>query len=202
MKHFSIDIENNITVHASRKAARETGNGVFASEEQFAEIMGQNSAKRLVEIWNSLPGVTPVKKFTSTEVAINRIWKAIQSLETTEELAAAEPVQDVRYDPPTKNGVLATEPEQAPAKAKATREKKATAATEKATGPRDGSKTSRVVELLKRKGGITLKELSTEMGWQEHTTRALLSAGGSLAKKHGVTVVSTKPENGERIYSL
>jgi hypothetical protein len=40
------------------------------------------------------------------------------------------------------------------------------------------------------------------MGWQQHTTRALMSAGGSLAKKHGLTVVSTKGENGERTYSL
>ena len=29
MKHFTIDVENNITVHASRKAARETGATVF-----------------------------------------------------------------------------------------------------------------------------------------------------------------------------
>ena len=42
----------------------------------------------------------------------------------------------------------------------------------------------------------------TEMGWQSHTTRALMSAGGALAKKHGLTVVSTKGENGDRIYSI
>ncbi len=34
----------------------------------------------LHEIWNSLPGVSPVRKFTSCQVAIERIWKAIQKL--------------------------------------------------------------------------------------------------------------------------
>ena len=59
-----------------------------------------------------------------------------------------------------------------------------------------------MIELLKREGGVTLKELMAEMGWQSHTTRALMSAGGSLAKKHGLTVVSTKGENGSRVYSF
>jgi hypothetical protein len=35
---------------------------------------------RLVEIWNTLPGVTPVKKFADRRKAVARIWKAIQSL--------------------------------------------------------------------------------------------------------------------------
>ena len=92
-------------------------------------------------------------------------------------------------------------PPEAPATNKATRTKKAPKpVTEK--GTRQGSKTSRVIELLKREGGVTLKELMAEMGWQSHTTRALMSAGGSLAKKHGLTVVSSKSVDGERTYSI
>ena len=79
MKTFTIDSENNITVHPSKKAAHDTGAGVFASEEQFADLIGPNN-KRLVEIWNSLPGVTPVTKFANRKVATERIWKAIQVL--------------------------------------------------------------------------------------------------------------------------
>jgi hypothetical protein len=41
-----------------------------------------------------------------------------------------------------------------------------------------------------------------EMGWQSHTTRALMSAGGSLARKNGLTVASIKGENGKRTYSI
>ncbi len=68
--------------------------------------------------------------------------------------------------------------------------------------PRVGSKTSQVIAMLKREGGVTLKELMRETGWQSHTTRALMSAGGSMAKKHGLTVESTKGEDGERSYSI
>jgi hypothetical protein len=40
MKTFTIDTDNNITAHGSRTAARETGDGAFASEEQLAELIG------------------------------------------------------------------------------------------------------------------------------------------------------------------
>src|SRR5439155_11905313 len=79
MKTFTIDAENNITVHSSRKAARETGAGVFATEEQFADLIGPDN-KRLVEIWNGLAGVKPVTKFANRKAATERIWKALQSL--------------------------------------------------------------------------------------------------------------------------
>ena len=68
MKRFTIDAENHITVHASRNAARDTGAGVFANEVQFADLIGPNP-KRLVDIWNRLPGVKPVSKFTNRKVA-------------------------------------------------------------------------------------------------------------------------------------
>jgi hypothetical protein len=54
MKAFTIDVENNITVHASKKVAKETGVPSFASAEQFAEVIGTDNG-RLVEIFNSLP---------------------------------------------------------------------------------------------------------------------------------------------------
>jgi hypothetical protein len=79
MKHFTIDTDNNITVHSSKKAARETGAAAFSTEEQFADVIGPDN-KRLVEIFNSLPGVKPVAKFANRKIATERIWKAIQSL--------------------------------------------------------------------------------------------------------------------------
>jgi len=44
MKHFTIDNDNNITLHPSRKVAQETGAGVFSTEEQFADLIGNDSA--------------------------------------------------------------------------------------------------------------------------------------------------------------
>jgi hypothetical protein len=81
MKAFTIDADNNITVHATRKAARETGADVFDTAENLAELIGTDN-KRLVAIWNSLTGVTPVKKFTSSAVAARRIFAEIQKLAT------------------------------------------------------------------------------------------------------------------------
>jgi hypothetical protein len=79
MKTFTIDAENHITIHASRKAARDTGAGVFATEEQFADLIGPDN-QRLLEIWNRLPDVKPVTKFANRKAATARIWGAIQQL--------------------------------------------------------------------------------------------------------------------------
>jgi hypothetical protein len=68
MKYFTLDNENDITLHSSKKAARETGAGVFSTEEQLNELIGQDT-KRLVEVWNSIPSVKPVTKFSSWKTA-------------------------------------------------------------------------------------------------------------------------------------
>ena len=83
---------------------------------------------------------------------------------------------------------------------KASPEKKAPRGAKKASGARDGSKTARVLELLKRPGGVTSKELIKATGWQPHSVRGFLS--GTIGKKMGLTVTSTKAEDGERTYSV
>jgi len=82
-------------------------------------------------------------------------------------------------------------------KATAKPAKTAKPATKKASkpagsGPRETSKTAQLIEMLKRPKGATLEEVMAKFGWQVHTTRALMSAGGSLTKKHGLTVISEK----------
>ena len=83
---------------------------------------------------------------------------------------------------------------------KATPAKKASKSAKKATGAREGSKTTMVLELLKRAGGATSKELMKATGWQPHSVRGFLS--GTIGKKMGLTVTSTKGEDGERTYSI
>jgi hypothetical protein len=65
---------------------------------------------------------------------------------------------------------------------------------------RDGSKAARLLELLKRPGGATAKDLMKASGWQAHSVRGFLS--GTIRKKMGLNVVSTKAEDGELSYSI
>ncbi len=83
---------------------------------------------------------------------------------------------------------------------KATPVKKAPKSAKKAAAARAGSKTDKVLELLKRPGGVTAKELMKVTAWQPHSVRAFLS--GTVGKKMGLTVTSTKSEDGERTYSV
>ena len=83
---------------------------------------------------------------------------------------------------------------------KATPAKKASKNAKKAAGARDGSKAAKILEMLKRPGGATGKELQKASGWQPHSVRGFLS--GTVGKKMGLTVVSTKGEDGERSYSI
>ena len=65
---------------------------------------------------------------------------------------------------------------------------------------REGSKASKVLDLLKRSGGGTLQELMKATGWQAHSVRGFLS--GTVGKKMGLAVTSAKSEDGERSYSI
>jgi len=85
---------------------------------------------------------------------------------------------------------------------KATSTKKApkTPKGQKKPAVRDGSKTERILDLLKRKDGATLAEIMKATDWQPHSVRGFIS--GTLGKKMGLTVASVKGEDGERRYSI
>ena len=59
--------------------------------------------------------------------------------------------------------------------------------------PRDGSKLSAVVGLLRREGGATIDQLAAAMGWLPHTTRAALTG----LRKRGFGI-ERREEKGER----
>jgi len=91
-------------------------------------------------------------------------------------------------------------PKKGKAAKKASPAKKAPKPKKKASSAREGSKTANVLDLLKRSGGVTLKELMKATGWQAHSVRGFLS--GTVGKKMGLAVTSTKAEHGERTYSV
>jgi hypothetical protein len=230
MKNFTIDAENNITIYASAKEADAIPNSErFGNEAAAGEAGRQLACSPLVEIWNSLPGEAPVRKFKDRPTAVTRIWRAIQSLDQVAPAAAEEPAQVPETAPTPEQeasemaqpeGVVPASPdpapdthvaphspdvapEAAPPKTKATSAKTTpvAATTKEAGAPREGSKTSKVIAMLKREGGTTLEEIMAEMGWLKHTTRAMLSAGGSLTKNHGLVITSEKVGD-KRVYSI
>jgi hypothetical protein len=220
---FTINAENTITAHANLKQAEAVeGAESFRNQAGLAKLAGNWPMARLVEIWNGLPGVSPVKKFKDRATGVARIWKAIQDLDlaapavaepVTEEAAGieaiAEPAVAATPEPTQEEQPTTTQetpqspdvtPEVAPATKKAARAKKTPKVAQNATAPREGSKTTKVLELMKREGGVTLKQIMAATDWQAHSVRGFIS--GTLGKKMGLTVVSTKGENGERTYSI
>ena len=91
-------------------------------------------------------------------------------------------------------------PKKAKSGKKAAPAKKAPKSARKNAGARDGSKAATILDLLKRKDGVTLQELMKASGWQAHSVRGFLS--GTVGKKLGLAVTSTKGEDGERTYSI
>ncbi len=79
MKTYTIDKENSITAHATKQEAGEGES--FSSQQELASLVAEWPADRLIEVWNGIPGLTPVKKFANQKLAVSRIWKAIQSLD-------------------------------------------------------------------------------------------------------------------------
>ena len=133
---------------------------------------------------------------------------------TTLEAQAAPNTETQEQKAPTKARGAKQARRVAPAKRKAT--KKATAAKKapkakqaakapkaakpKAEGVREGSKTATVLALIQRAKGATLAEIMDATSWQAHSVRGFIS--GTLGKKMGLTVDSTKREDGTRVYSI
>jgi hypothetical protein len=51
------------------------------SFEEWEQRAGSWPLKRLVAIWNDLPGVLAVQKFTNREIALERIWRSVHGAE-------------------------------------------------------------------------------------------------------------------------
>jgi hypothetical protein len=81
MKTFYIHA-NKVAVSESRghKKTFHADAEKFKTERELARLAAQWPASRLHEIWNTLPGTRPVRKFTDRKTAVHRIWIEIQKL--------------------------------------------------------------------------------------------------------------------------
>jgi hypothetical protein len=113
-----------------------------------------------------------------------------------------------RPGPPKKANVAALKPPVLPTRARSANQttpaKKAARThklpTMKVDGVRQGTKTTKVLKMVKRSGGATLKQIVKATGWQTHSVRGFLS--GTLGKQMGLKIESSKTNDGERVYSL
>jgi len=170
------------------KTSDQTDTALFTTQEELTKLADGWPGGRLVEIWNSLPGAMPVKKFADRKTAIARIWKAIQSLQPALEAEEkAAPARDVATGRAAKSKAIS--------KAKG-RKKGAT----NGQVAREGSKKAAILSLLRQPNGATLKDLMAATGWQAHSVRGFIS--GAIVKKMGLKVESQKRADGERAYSL
>jgi len=178
MTTYTIDQENNITAHAAAKEAKsQPGAERFSNTKELVRLAEKWPASRLVDIWNSLPGQTAVKKFASRKTAVTRIWLAIQKLDAH---------------------VGAQGPRVAAKKGRSAQH----ASQSSKAGPRAraSSKKADILALLQRRGGATLEELMLATGWQAHSLRGFIS--GAIGKKMGLAVESAKREGGGRVYAI
>jgi hypothetical protein len=213
---FTIDTENSITAYgAPEEAAAGTATPIdtFASQKELAKLAAAWPTERLVEIWNGFSGVVPfdqlkpVKRFTDRKSAVTRIWRAIQVLgedqpqASIREAEAGLKVAQTAQVAPQAPSVApeATKPRRRTSHAKNAPKAKKAAKAQETAGPREGSKTARVVALLQRKNGATLAEIMDKMAWQCHTVRGFMA--GAM-KKAGRTVESFKSDKGERTYRI
>jgi hypothetical protein len=194
MRLFAIDTDNAITAFPAAEQIPE-GQEHFATEKELAKLAANWPADRLIQIWNGFAGVAgfagdlkPVKKFTNRKSAVARIWKAIQGLDGAAPETATAAQETATHAPRVPKG--------APKKAKATK----TAKAKDAAPAREGSKKAIVLDLLRRKGGATLAEIGKATDWQNHSIRGFIS--GTLGKKMGIKVESSKNDAGERSYRI
>ncbi len=197
-------IDNNITAFASLKEAKAAdiaGAEYFSRQEELEQLAqswspagtrGRGSSK-LLELWNSLPGVAPVKKFTDRKTALGRIWKAAQALTPAGAPSGRQTRAAVAQGAPDA-------PKAKGPKKKATRRQKAAPAQKGAKQAREGSKKAKVLGLLRRPGGAALTEIAKATGWHAHTVRGFIS--GTVAKKLGLKVESFKTPEGDRAYRV
>jgi hypothetical protein len=195
MRLFAIDKDETITAFPAAEQIPE-GQEQFASEKELAKLAANWPADRLVNVWNSFAGVAgfgadlkPLKKFTDRKTAAARIWKAIQKLDAPAAPETAAATETAPTAPKAAKG--------APKKAMATKTAKA---ADGAPTAREGSKKAIVLELLRRKEGATLAEIGKATDWQKHSIRGFIS--GTITKRMGLKIESTKREDGERVYKL
>jgi len=176
MRIFTIDAGDTIAVSTTTEHRGSKGGGAqFTNEKQLAALAAHWPSGRLVEIWNNLPGVRKIAKFTDRQTGVDRIWRAIERLEPQLGSQAASDA--------TKTGSRG----------------KAAHRAEQPVVARADTKAARVIALLRQPEGATLKAIMALTGWQSHSVRGFITA--HVRQKMNYRVQSFT-RGGERVYRI
>jgi len=224
---FTISSENLIAKYDTyeQAIAAAPAEEIFQTSKEFTHIVLEWPIARFVDVWNKLPGTTPVRKFENRQKAGVRIWKAINGdtsngggekyaqprseaekavdvlLAEDAESAAAPQVQAKAASAAnTSKQPKAKKEPKAPKAPKEPKAKKEREPKAEGSAPREGTAKAKVIGMLGRANGVTLDSIVNETGWQKHTVRGFISILGS---KHGMKIDSSKRESdGARVYKL
>jgi uncharacterized protein DUF3489 len=173
---FNIDANNTTSALISdEKRSIIKRPGYFTNEQQFAALAARWPSGRLVEIWNNLPGVRKIGKFTDRQTGVRRIWRAIEQLEPH---VGAQATSGANR---TSSRGKAASPSEQPVVARA------------------DTKAARVIALLKQPAGATLKAIMALTSWQSHSVRGFITA--HVRQKMNYRVQSFT-RGGERVYRI
>ncbi|WP_042549515.1 DUF3489 domain-containing protein, partial [Ralstonia solanacearum] len=65
---------------------------------------------------------------------------------------------------------------------------------------RENSKQAQVIAMLRHPDGATISEICKATGWQAHTVRGAFA--GTFKKRLGLTIISEKSVDSERVYRI
>lgn len=144
----------------------------FSSEQELAHIAQDLPLRRLVELWNGLPGMRSVQRFEDRTIAVSRLWRALQP---TEPQNRTEPSHSSRKDTGRRTS-------QAP--------------------PRQNSKAACILGLLTRPEGATVKEIMAATDWQAHSVRGFISGNLVKKRKLKVRSIERDGQHAYRLRQL
>jgi hypothetical protein len=78
--------------------------------------------------------------------------------------------------------------------------KKASSSSSKRCSASSPSKQDLVIQMLRRRSGVTIEEITAETGWQPHSVRGFFS--GLVKKKLKLPLTSERGKNGIRRYHI